>query len=71
MATLNFFLPITKSLRTYTWECLNRDLVVGATLATLMIPQVFASTIPAFVGQEVLYVPLLAVLVTRLLRLSK
>lgn len=41
MAALNFFLPITKNIETYSWECLNHDLVVGATLATLMIPQVF------------------------------
>lgn len=39
-ALLNFLLPITKQLNTYTSEKLARDLIVGTTMATLMIPQV-------------------------------
>lgn len=40
LALLNFVLPITKQLNNYTSDKMTRDLVVGCTMATLMIPQV-------------------------------
>lgn len=39
-ALLNFLLPITKVFNTYSMEKLMKDVVVGMTMATLMIPQV-------------------------------
>ncbi|CAN0382255.1 unnamed protein product, partial [Ectocarpus sp. 12 AP-2014] len=39
LAVLNFLLPITKQLNNYTSEKMTRDVVVGCTMATLMIPQ--------------------------------
>lgn len=39
-ALMNFVLPITKVFNTYSTEKLMKDVVVGMTMATLMIPQV-------------------------------
>lgn len=51
LALLNFVLPITKQLNTYTSEKMTRDLVVGTTMATLMIPQVGRSCVSKEGGQ--------------------
>eukprot|EP00752_Nemacystus_decipiens_P016306 g14582.t1 len=61
LALLNFVLPITKQLNTYTSEKLARDLVVGTTMATLMIPQglAFATVagIPLLYGLYIVWAP--------------
>ncbi|CAM9797833.1 unnamed protein product, partial [Hapterophycus canaliculatus] len=54
-------LPITKQLNTYTSEKFTRDLVVGTTMATLMIPQGLAfatvSGIPLLYGLYIVWAP--------------
>lgn len=53
MAVLNFVLPISKTLQSYTKDKATRDLVVGITMATLMIPQVCVSVFLSFVSLSV------------------
>lgn len=45
-ALLNFALPITKVFNSYSMEKLMKDVVVGTTMATLMIPQVNSENAP-------------------------
>ncbi|CBJ48292.1 sulfate permease [Ectocarpus siliculosus] len=61
LAVLNFLLPITKQLNNYTSEKMTRDVVVGCTMATLMIPQGLAfatvSGIPILYGLYIVWAP--------------
>lgn len=45
---INFLLPITREFNTYNSEKFSRDFAVGATMATLMIPQVGGAYVSYF-----------------------